>query len=140
MRRLLSLQPVQRLPIDLARLHGRLAVLGQILARGRVVVNTQAHLAGTAAHQYVGKHEVGDDVTASMVGGLLGAGGGAEAESGQNGTAKLVHGYYPRSMTVLTTCWKDAVLIVVGWRPLKYRDEGDRLHVYRGPALITKLS
>lgn len=55
------------------------------------MVNTQTHLAGTGAHQCVGKHEVGDDVAGSMVGGLLDAGGGAETESGQNGTATLVY-------------------------------------------------
>lgn len=83
---LLSLQPVQCLPTDLARLHGRLAVLGQILTRGRVVVDTEAHLAGTGAHERISKDEVGDQVTSSVVRGLLSAGGGAEAEGSQNGT------------------------------------------------------
>ena len=86
MRRLLSLQPVQCLPTDLARLHGRLAVLGQILTRGRVVVDTEIHLAGTGAHERIRKNEVGDQVTSSVVRGLLSARGGAEAEGGQNGT------------------------------------------------------
>lgn len=86
MSRLLSLQPVQCLPGDLARLHGRLAVLGQILTRSRVVVDTETHLAGTGAHQRVGKDEVGDQVAGGVVRGLLSARSGAEAESGQNGT------------------------------------------------------
>ena len=86
---LLSLQPVQCLPTDLARLHGRLTVLGQILTRGRVVVDTETHLAGTGAHERVGKDEVGDQVATSIVRGLLSAGSGAEAESGQNGTASV---------------------------------------------------
>lgn len=89
MRRLLSLQPVQCLPTDLARLHGRLAILGQILTRGRVVVDTETHLAGTGAHKRVSKDKVGDQVASSMVRGLLSAGSGAEAESGQNGTASV---------------------------------------------------
>lgn len=89
MRRLLSLQSVQCLPTDLARLHGRLAVLGQILTRGRVVVNTETHLAGTGAHECVSKDEVGDQVASSVVRGLLSAGSGAEAESGQNGTGHI---------------------------------------------------
>ena len=87
---LLSLQPVQCLPTDLARLHGRLTVLGQILTRGRVVVDTETHLAGTGAHERVGKDEVGDQVATSIVRGLLSAGSGAEAESGQNGTGRSV--------------------------------------------------
>lgn len=84
MRGLLSLQPVQRRPAQLARLHGGLAVFAQILAGRDIVVKSVTHLTAPGAHEGIGEDEVGDKVARRVVGGLL-AGCGTEAEGGQNG-------------------------------------------------------
>lgn len=60
MRGLLSLQPVQRRPAQLARLHGSLAVFAQILAGCDIVVKSVAYFTAASAHKSVGQDEVGD--------------------------------------------------------------------------------
>lgn len=84
MRSLLSLQPVQRCPADLARLHGCFTVLGQVLTRRSVMIESQADLCATSAHQSECYEVVGDQVAGGMVGDALGALGGTETERRQN--------------------------------------------------------
>lgn len=88
MRGLLSLQPVQRRPAQLARLHGSLAVFAQILAGRDVVVESMTDFTAPGAHEGIGEDEVGDKVARRVVGGLL-AGCSTEAEGGQNGPMPL---------------------------------------------------
>jgi len=83
MRGLLSFQPVQRRPAQLARLHGGLAVFAQILAGRDIVVESVTSLTAPGAHEGIGENEVGDEIARRVVGGLL-AGCGTKAEGGQN--------------------------------------------------------
>lgn len=88
MRRLLALELVEGALAQLARPDGRLAVLGQVLTRRDIVVDTVVHLGAAGAHQGVCEDPVGQEEGPGVVRGLL-AGSGAEAEGGQDGPASV---------------------------------------------------
>lgn len=83
MRRFLTLQLVQRTATKFASLHRGLAVLAQIFTGRNIVVQAEEKLLPTRAHQGIREYEVGHEERSGVVGDCL-AGGGAEAESGEN--------------------------------------------------------
>lgn len=87
MRGFLSLQPVQRGPTNLPRLHRGLAVLAQVFTGRGVVVESQTDLGTASAEQAIRQDEVGNQVAGGVVG-SLGPFGGTEAKSSESGSVE----------------------------------------------------
>ncbi len=84
MRRLHPLNLLQSPPAQLARLHRRVAVLGEVFAWRGVVVESNGHLGETRAQRAVSVEPVCEREGGGVVGWLV-AGGGLEAEEGEDG-------------------------------------------------------
>lgn len=85
MGRLATLQLIERVAADFASLDRRLAVGSQVLAGTDIVVDAEANLRATVAHETEGPNPVCDEEAGGVVGGRL-AGGGAEANGGEEST------------------------------------------------------
>lgn len=111
MRGLVPLDHVQRPPADLPRLHRRLAVFGDILARRGVVVEPVDALGDSGAEHLVRERPVDQDVGRGVVGDRAVGGGGAEAEGRENGAVySLICVGCINGILGLTTSWWFAVL------------------------------
>ena len=85
MRRLHAPDLLQSPPAQLPRLDGRLAVLGEVSARRRVVVDPDGDFGKARAERAVGEEPVCDYEGGCVVGWLLASVGSLEAEEGEGG-------------------------------------------------------
>ena len=85
MRGLHPFELAQSLATQLAGLYGGVAVVGEIFAGGRVVVDAEPHLGEASAQGTVGVEPVGEEKGRSVVGWLVAVGGGLETQEGKEG-------------------------------------------------------